>query len=70
MASGEGYFALGRPPADLEYTHVRVCACGRRVAAGLECYHGAPVMYVHPKAMEDLQRLAAMFSAPLPGKAK
>jgi hypothetical protein len=70
MASGEGYFALARPEADLEYTHVRVCACGRRVAAGLECYHGAPVLFVHPEQAKALQRLAAMFSAPLPGKAK
>lgn len=57
-------------PCDLEYTHIRVCSCGRRVASGLECTHGAPVVFVHPMVAEQLQRLAAMFSAPLPGRRK
>jgi len=65
-SSGGRYLEQGLPEVDLEFTHMRVCPCGRRVASGLECYHGEPVMFLHPQALAELRRLAAGFDA-LPG---
>jgi hypothetical protein len=58
---------LGQDQVDLEYTHVRVCPCGRRVASGLECDHGQPVLFVHPKQGALLKQMAAGFET-LPRK--
>jgi hypothetical protein len=52
---------LAGEACDLEYTHVRVCRCGRRVASGIECTHGEQVCWAHPDTYREFLKVFGLF---------